>query len=313
MLNPVAMSIIRNVFEDPRERAMAIGAWGGVFGLSMALGPVVGGALVRNELLHSFRARRRARRRPSQAERQAGRRWCERLRSSAIGRAPDHRSSRTLRRSLITDVSVKKKSRTPIPLARIANPMWERGMFQAGQPHKNARNITELSPTLESAIHKLAHIGRESKTQKIQIIKLAPGMPQTNHIARAPASILECLNRVLLPACREVLQERITGTKRQKTKSRPPIRQRLRKQPVHNFKRSPVASHSEKLPDTSPIRASSQRDGLAGPVCARNVQLDTSAADAFERRVSKPSAFSSTRRRIHDREKARSHCAQSSP
>ena len=46
MLNPVAMSIIRNVFDDPRERAQAIGAWGAAFGLSMALGPVVGGALV---------------------------------------------------------------------------------------------------------------------------------------------------------------------------------------------------------------------------------------------------------------------------
>jgi EmrB/QacA subfamily drug resistance transporter len=46
MLNPVAMSIIRNVFEDPRERAQAIGLWGGVVGVSMALGPVVGGALV---------------------------------------------------------------------------------------------------------------------------------------------------------------------------------------------------------------------------------------------------------------------------
>jgi len=46
MLNPVAMSIIRNVFEDPRERAQAVGVWGALFGISMALGPVVGGVLV---------------------------------------------------------------------------------------------------------------------------------------------------------------------------------------------------------------------------------------------------------------------------
>lgn len=46
MLNPVAMSILTNTFTEPRERAKAIGVWGAVLGVAMALGPLVGGALV---------------------------------------------------------------------------------------------------------------------------------------------------------------------------------------------------------------------------------------------------------------------------
>jgi EmrB/QacA subfamily drug resistance transporter len=46
MLNPVALSIISQVFTGRVERARALGVWGAVVGISMALGPTVGGLLI---------------------------------------------------------------------------------------------------------------------------------------------------------------------------------------------------------------------------------------------------------------------------
>jgi EmrB/QacA subfamily drug resistance transporter len=45
MLNPVALSIIANAFPEPKERARAVGIWGAIYGVSLGIGPLIGGAL----------------------------------------------------------------------------------------------------------------------------------------------------------------------------------------------------------------------------------------------------------------------------
>ena len=51
---PSTLSILVQVFRDPKERAQAIGTWAAVAGLGVAIGPIVGGLLLEHFSWHSI-------------------------------------------------------------------------------------------------------------------------------------------------------------------------------------------------------------------------------------------------------------------
>ncbi|MFJ3823861.1 MFS transporter [Streptomyces nodosus] len=45
-LMPATLALIRNIFQDPRERSLAVGVWGAMASAGTAVGPIVGGLLL---------------------------------------------------------------------------------------------------------------------------------------------------------------------------------------------------------------------------------------------------------------------------
>lgn len=53
MIMPTTLSMIRTVFTDPRERALALGVWAAISSVGMAVGPIIGGLLLERFSWHA--------------------------------------------------------------------------------------------------------------------------------------------------------------------------------------------------------------------------------------------------------------------
>ena len=154
MLNPVAMSIIRNVFEDPRERAQAIGIWGAMVGISMSLGPIVGGALVDG----------------------AGWRWVFVINlpvGRARARADDDVRARVTRRACAAAGSGRPGARDR--RARVAHLRDHRGAGRTAGPRADDHRSVQLSASLAfAALVALRAAPRREPLLEIRFFRSAP-------------------------------------------------------------------------------------------------------------------------------------------
>ena len=53
LIFPASLALLAAVFRNAKERAAAIGIWSGVTGLSVAIGPIIGGYLIERSSWHS--------------------------------------------------------------------------------------------------------------------------------------------------------------------------------------------------------------------------------------------------------------------
>lgn len=53
MIMPTTLSMVRSIFQNPRERATALAVWSAISGLGMAIGPIIGGFLLEHFSWHA--------------------------------------------------------------------------------------------------------------------------------------------------------------------------------------------------------------------------------------------------------------------
>ena len=99
--------------------------------------------------------------------------------------------------------------------------MRKRRVLESGEAHEYSDDVAEFAPALEAAIDEFAHVGRKSQADEVQIKQIAPGMAQTNYVARPPASFPERLDGMFDAPRGEILQKRISRAQRQESESRP--------------------------------------------------------------------------------------------
>jgi hypothetical protein len=128
----------------------------------------------------------------------------------------------------------------------------------------------------------------------------APAVAQTQHIARAAALGQERFQRVLYDAVAKVAQKGIAGAQREKSERGTISRQSLRIQAIHDFVRSAIASHGDKVPATALIGLARDLGCISRRAGFRDLNFDAAGPHAFERGGQQLATASRSGRRIYD-------------
>src|ERR1700689_2355216 len=206
----------------------------------------------------------------------------------------------------------EKKTRAPVPVVGARELMRERPMPESRERREYTPDITCGSPALEPPIGNLSGVGGKTEVQDVDEIDLAGCVAQSNHVAHAPAVVLQRLDRMFDAAGCKVAQERIARTERKQSQCRSAFGLGLRKKAVDDLKRSAIATHGEKIPVALRVGSSREARSLTRSARLCDFQFDTGLPNAAQRSRSELAAATASGRRIDDGKEARVHLLRTS-
>src|SRR6266436_3914376 len=174
-------------------------------------------------------------------------------------RAPAHKFNQSVtgirvrrnkhRAARVFAVVERQKQRTSlVPIRIVIAAQREGAAVQLHNTNENAEQISQMAKRFERTVCESSNVGGETNAQEIKRIDFAARVCQANQIHRTLTAFAQRLQRSLCAIFREITQEGIARTQRQKSKCDALNCGASRKNTVENFVSGAVAADGKKVP-----------------------------------------------------------------